>query len=471
MIDTVRTKESFAKEGYTYCGQERVSGRVKCKFICPDKHEGLIRLDHWNRGVRCASCAGNKKLSITKVRVDFKKEGYTLITKTYNNSNQILTTICPNGHTYKISRKNWSQGYRCSTCSGYKKKDISEIKKVLSKEGYFLGSDIYENSKTKLPLICSNGHNYNVSWDNWTNNNSRCPKCSQWGVSLQEDQLYRFIANTHVDAERSNRSLISPYELDIVIPSKKIAIEYCGLYWHSEKMGKTRNYHINKLKLCEEAGYRLITIFEDELISKPDIVYSRLNSILTSGALKKIHGRKCVIKDISNLEAKNFCVANHLQGYGVGNLIRLAAFFENEVVGAMTFSRPSIAKGAKKCVIDSWELNRFCSKIGHTIPGLSSKMLAYFTKNYEFDCIFSYSDNRWSSGNLYEKIGFNFLGETGPNYWYFKNNHKRIHRFALRKTKDDPKDITEYSIREAQGWNRIWDCGNKKYILEKGLHK
>jgi len=41
---------------------------------------------------------------------------------------------------------------------------------------------------------------------------------------------------------------------------------------------------------------------------------------------------------------------------------------------------------------------------------------------------------------------------------------ERIHRFALRKNSTDPKDQTEWEIRKSQGWNRIWDCGNLKYV-------
>ncbi|NDB85961.1 MAG: tandem-95 repeat protein, partial [Alphaproteobacteria bacterium] len=66
------------------------------------------------------------------------------------------------------------------------------------------------------------------------------------------------------DARQSDKKIIAPYELDIVIPSKKLAIEYCGLFWHSEYNRPDPNYHANKLKLCGQQGYRLITIFEDE---------------------------------------------------------------------------------------------------------------------------------------------------------------------------------------------------------------
>ena len=133
----------------------------------------------------------------------------------------------------------------------------------------------------------------------------------------------------------------------------------------------------------------------------------------------------------------------------------------------MTFSKPSLSKGCRNVKKGTWELNRFCTKINYHVVGLCSKILTHFKNNYEYTEIFYFADSRWSIGNLYEKIGFRFLYTTKPNYWYFNNNKKRIHRFALRKRNDESKDVTEWDLRRSQGWNRIWDCGNLKYILEK----
>jgi len=45
--------------------------------------------------------------------------------------------------------------------------------------------------------------------------------------------------------------------------------------------------------------------------------------------------------------------------------------------------------------------------------------------------------------------------------------HNRTHRFALRKQPEEPKDKTEWELRQEQGWNRIWDCGNLKFVKYK----
>jgi len=132
----------------------------------------------------------------------------------------------------------------------------------------------------------------------------------------------------------------------------------------------------------------------------------------------------------------------------------------------MTFSKPSLSKGQSSYDEGIWELSRFCSKLNYKVIGVASKLLSYFKKNYDWIQIFSYADRRWSTGNLYTQIGFKLVGNTKPNYWYFANGSiERYHRFALRKKSDEPKDITEWELRKAQGWNRIWDCGNLKYVM------
>jgi len=459
-IEFIRSK--FEKKRYQLLTTKYINSNQKLEYICDKGHKHSIKWDHFRDGHGCPYCANRPPINIEFIKSEFAKESYKLLTTKYKNSKQKLECICPKGHKYSVSWGNWKTGYRCPYCGGTIKKNIVDIEKNINGKDYKLITNSYKNCQQKLHLICPNGHDYYVSWDNWENKNSRCPKCNEIGVSKQELWLFDFIRSIYSGIMlQHDRSIISPYELDIIIPAKKIAIEYCGLYWHSELQGKDRNYHLNKLKACEEKGYSLITIFEDEFINNKEIVFSRLKNILGNINLKTIYARNCQIKEITTNQVRSFCEQNHLQGY-YGSNIKLGAFYDNKLVSIMTFSKPSIAKGVRNYKGDVWELSRFCSKINYRVIGIASKLLKYFERNYSWNEIFSYADRRWSGGNLYEKLGFNFVRETQPNYWYLKGQN-RIHRFALRKTKEDSKDQTEWEIRKAKGYNRIWDCGNLKY--------
>ena len=457
-------RKEFEKENYILLSNEYRNGE-KLKYICPVGHKHSIRWDHFKAGHRCPYCNGRPFITIENVDEALRKEGYHLLSENYINSCNKFDYICPKGHKHSINWTNWNNGYRCPECALNMKKTLGYIKEEVEKENYKLVTEHYKNSRQKLHLICPKGHSYYVSWNNWKHQNSRCPQCNDWGTSKQEKTLITFIKTLCDNVIVHDRELISPYELDIVIPDKNITIEYCGLYWHSELAGKNRTYHLNKLNMCNEKGYQLITIFEDELVFNESLVFSRLKNFLHKENGKKIFARKCNIKEISTKRARIFCSNNHLQGYGSGSKVKLGLFYSNELLSVMTFSKPSIAKGARTDDLTIWELNRFCSKENYRVIGGASKLLKYFERNYHWKKIFSYADRRWSIGNVYEKLNFKLVESVRPNYWYIRNQ-QRLHRFNLRKKYDDDKHLTEWDIRKAQGWNRIWDCGNLRYQKE-----
>lgn len=99
--------------------------------------------------------------------------------------------------------------------------------------------------------------------------------------SMHEKEIADFVKRLlpKTDIHTNNKTEIYPYELDIFIPTLKIGIEYCGLYWHSDN-NKEKNYHLNKLQRCEENEIQLLTIFEDEYIFNKILVENKIKSIL-----------------------------------------------------------------------------------------------------------------------------------------------------------------------------------------------
>lgn len=83
-------------------------------------------------------------------------------------------------------------------------------------------------------------------------------------TSSYEDEIAEY-TSTFYSGEliRNSRDIISPYELDLYYPEKKIAIEFNGDYWHSEEY-KEKKYHYNKFNQCLEKGIVLVNIFENE---------------------------------------------------------------------------------------------------------------------------------------------------------------------------------------------------------------
>jgi hypothetical protein len=293
-------------------------------------------------------------------------------------------------------------------------------------------------------------------------------KCSNYkGYSLIEDEILSFLSEVIEDDIALNRRDILPsrLELDFYIPSYNLAIEVNGVYWHSESMGKYRDYHLYKTQKCEEIGLQLIHILDYEWLFKKSILKSILLNRL--GKIQnKIYARKCIIKEIKDVSLiRNFLDINHIQGY-THSSINLGLFYQDELYSLMTFSKNRFKKNSNE-----FELVRFCNKLNTNIIGAASKLFKYFENNYNKENlpIISFSDRRFFKGNLYKSLGFEFIKNTNPSYIYWKNN-KILNRMSCQKhklhkllDKFDPNQ-TEYENMINNGWKRVWDSGNSKWI-------
>ena len=292
-------------------------------------------------------------------------------------------------------------------------------------------------------------------------------------VSKAENEIYDYLSSNGIKLEKTCRNLISG-ELDLVDHNKKIAIEYDGIYFHSEKF-KDKNYHLDKTIKCNEKGYRLIHIFEDEWIENKDLVLSKLSHIFGLNKNEKIYARNCIIKPISSKEKNQFLDKNHIQGKDKSK-IYYGAFYNNKLVAVMCFSKTTLSK---KETENDWELTRFATDINYNIIGIGSKMIAHFIKNNDVKNIISFADRRWVdiNNNIYEKLGFVKVSISSPDYYYVgtKGLHKnmRIHKTNLRKEKIkkmfkiDITGKTELELATELGYVRTYNCGLIKYKYEK----
>ncbi len=420
----------------------------------------------------CTDCENEVKSNKVKEKVKtiLQEKNYSLASDKVNYINK-FDYVCNKGHKNSMHVSNLMNGKGCPDCYGNRKIMYDEIKEILKKENYIVVGKP-TGAKVKFIAKCPLGHEFKTSYDRFVNNNSRCPSCAT-KTSNQEEEVFEFISNLY-DGKiiRNDRSIIGPKELDIVIPKLKLAIEYCGLYWHSELQGKDRTYHVGKLNTCIEKGYKLITIFEDEWTLQNEKCKSRLASYVNSKGMRRVFARKCKVREIDGTTAKVFCEANHIQNYGSGSSIKLGLFLEDELVSCLTFSKPSLAKGRKGSDGLEYELHRFVSLLNTVVLGGASKLFKHFERNYKCDKLFTFADRRWSTANLYYQLGFELVHLTSPCYFYFKDNCVRQHRFVYRKNvlkdkldKFDPEK-TEVQNMYDNGYNRIWDTGNYKLVKE-----
>ena len=320
----------------------------------------------------------------------------------------------------------------------------------------------YINNTTKVDIICPiHGKFEQTPLDHIQGHG--CKKCSHH-LGISESELIEFMDDNNINYIHGDRKLIAPKEIDILIPDFKFGIEYNGIFWHSYEMLNDKKYHLNKTESLEKSGYQLFHIFENEYIDpvKREIWYSMLRNKLNLIPKDNIvYARKCHIREISSSDAALFLDNNHMQGNKYSK-INLGLYYNDDLVSLMTFSKDP----TKQC---EYDLIRFCNKINHRVIGAASKLLKYFERTYNPTSIISYANRRWSQGNLYEALGFTFIRNSEPNYFYFKDynllSRKSFQKHMLKnKLEIYDETKTEYQNMLDNKYNSIYDSGNKVYI-------
>lgn len=285
--------------------------------------------------------------------------------------------------------------------------------------------------------------------------------------SKGEIELYDFIKTMDNDAVSCNKKILNGIEIDIYSPKYNIAFEYNGLYWHSEKQGKNKNYHLDKTKLCGDKDIRLIHIFSDEWETKKEIIKQRIIHLFKNNT-DKIYARKCLVRAVEQKEKSTFLKTHHLQGDDKSKLA-YGLYYNDELVSLITLGHLRLNMGNKKKDENEWELYRFCGK---NVVGGFSKLLKHFINENNPHKIITYSDRNWTpfpQHCFYGDVGFSFVRETKPNYFYTYKYRTRENRFNYRKNVlvkqgFDPNK-TEREIMFELGYDVIWDTGNLKYEM------
>lgn len=147
--------------------EEYINARTPLNYICECGNPSTVRWDDFRKGKRCRKCGtkksnSSKKYNYSYVREVFGKEGYLLLSRSYNNNKEKLNYICQNNHTSSISFDSFLRGNRCNTCATEMRKsklklNTEQVKSILSKYDCELIGD-YMNYDTKFLYKCSCGN-------------------------------------------------------------------------------------------------------------------------------------------------------------------------------------------------------------------------------------------------------------------------------------------------------------------------
>jgi len=428
-----------------------------------------------------AKCSNKNSEKLKKIEeTSLKKYGVKHPSQSEQSKKKLINTNLKKYGVRSTAQLDWVKEKAKQTC-------LKKFKHVSSEVGNIKNLELYNNKEfIKKNFLDENNYFKLKEFMNFFN-------CSQVAAhstlkrlqidfnhrtsySNLEKEIINFIKEIYSgEIIENSRKIISPYELDIYIPEKNLAIEFNGLYWHSfndiDSLNEFKFRHLNKTKLCEEKDINLLHIFENEWLdlTKQDIWKSIISYKL--GIVKQRYfARKLEIKEINSKLARDFFEENHIQGYTNAG-IRIGLFDNQKLISCMTFAKPRFNKNYQ------YELIRFASLKYTSCVGCAQKLFKYFLRKYQPESIISYANRRWAFAkkNIYQKLNFKFIKETEPNYYYFKlKDLKLYHRSYFQKYKlknysdiqFDPS-LTETEIMFNSGYRRIYDCGNLVYEFRR----
>lgn len=463
--------------------QEYKSNRHKLKVQCP-KH-GIFYTSGFllKRGNGCSKCgkettARKRRGSIDRVAKRAEDLGVKLLDAEFPNifGPQKLRFECPTHGIFIQDHRQLMYGRGCSKCGHIRggnanRKTTEEFQTDIDHTGYKVLTP-YISSCDKITVQCSKHGPFEMIPSDLLGGHG-CQKCGLSYSKTQSD-IFNFVKSFYPDAVENTRKIIKPLELDIYIPSINLAIEFCGFRWHNFdalKLGHPKftrteiiEYHKHKMDMCNALDIRLITIFEDEWMNRKNQVQNLLLSVFNKNQIR-IGARKTSLREVSKEEAKNFLDKNHIQGNS-HKIIAFGLFYEDNMVAVITGNKHH-RQGHQQSLI----LNRLAFSHNTTVYGGASKLLAAlvnYAKNNNYKKIISWSDNRYSEGNVYRNIGFTLTQNLPPDYFYVKGKYKKFSKQSCQKralAKKGASGSTEKEMAKSMGLSEVWDCGKKRWEI------
>lgn len=438
---------------YDYSKVEYVDYNTKVCIICPEHGEFYQTPNKHLLGQGCPKCGNTKKLSLTEFIERSRKihgNKYDYSKARYVNNGTKVCIICPIHGEFWQTPHNHLIGRGCNKCKNNKisvsetkttEKFVLEARKVHG-DKYDYSRTKYLSAKDKVCIICPEHGEF---WQEASSHLSGCgcPKCNHI-ISKAEMEIVDFIKGKHkIEVITNNRNILTGHkELDIYIPSLKIAFEYDGMIWHSDRFRIDSNYHLNKTEECLKQGIKLYHVFEYEWINKREIVKRKIEQILGFVNDENNILNECNIMEINEEIAKDFNEKNNLQGHFASSLY-IGGFYNGKLVSVISLSREND---------NEWRLTRLTYSTNNDT--IIKKSMNYFIDKYKPHKIEAFDDRRWvviQTDSIYNRLGFDFAEILPPDYGYTKGQNDYINKEKLK------------DCRLSNDYYRIYDCGQYKY--------
>lgn len=445
-------------------------------------HEFMMTPHNFSNGHGCPVCArkilakkisktkGNKVLSI----IENSNGEYVLLSEYVNSKTPVRMkhTVCGREFERVLCTSGMSKqgGGLCPFCNQMRiasklSHSLESANERLAKSNPEFSFVTYAGSKNMATIrheICGNTFIQKAAY--FIVGDGHCPICTT-NISKEEREIFNWVKSFCPDVIQSDRTILNGKELDMYIPSKKVAIEFNGHYWHSkqklqERMtpAQAKKYHRNKSDECAKLGIRLIHIWDYEW-EDPRKQRVLKNIILgaTQSLPERYYARNCKVMRYDDKSSKwgelnAFFAQNNIQGNRGGKFVYTLEL-NGEILMAYKFGRPAGGLAKKKY---QYEMVRGASKYGVQVIGGATKLWKNFIRNEQPESVVYYIDYNYFDGSSVEKIGLKYVGgQPGVRNYFLETGEVKGRQPS--KNSEIKKLIDEGLVIE------MWNAGVKTY--------
>lgn len=191
-----------------------------------------------------------------------QKNPNVLVIGAYINCSTKIEVKCLKcGNVWSTTPNSLSNGHSCPLCANNQKKTHQHfVNEMQQYNPYVEVLGEYKNAITPIDVRCTICGNEWSSKPNRLLNGAQCKNCIKPHTSFMEQfMLISFQEALGRDFVESRNTSVIGQELDIYIPKFKLAIEPGTWLYHERKVYNT---DLEKRKKCQEAGIRIITVYD-----------------------------------------------------------------------------------------------------------------------------------------------------------------------------------------------------------------
>lgn len=230
-------------------------------------------------------------------------------------------------------------------------------------------------------------------------------------LSVMEHEIFNIIRKLRPDlpVETHNRSIISPYELDIYVPGLRLAVECDPTATHNSTLGtrwdpepKYPGYHKMKSDMCEMNGIRLLHVFghdwEGHRLFVEDVIYAEL------GRICELSSAVCDVVPMDRDSTERFFEENSLEGF-VGCDVALSLMSGDVIAECMSFMESEDG---------DWSISQHAWSPRLRVVGGPEMLFESFLREHAPNKVTAASDRATDVSPIYPALGFSEIGRSGP---------------------------------------------------------